>query len=492
MPAEKKRQQNYSTITHSIMLGLAVLALSLFGILSRLQLDLATFWPANAFVLGMLVRFPGLARPASWLSAAAGFLIADTVTGSSWWVSIILNGGNLLAIATGYGIFRLLPLQDRSLASPRAVLCFLRAILAAACVAGLIGFVAHPPLFGGTPLEGLLFWSATEAVNHAAFLPLLLTLPPLTKLRIRNRRKLPVRSHLVRAMPLIALMISAMAAAIVGGPGALAFPVPALLWCALSYSLFSTACLTFAFGAWTLLTIRTGIMPMGIDTASREMLISIRVGVTLVALGPLVVASVMASREELLEKMRRLAEEDAMTGLRNRRSFFETGSAALQSKADRARDITVMMLDIDHFKAINDRHGHDGGDMVLVGFAEILKKNVRDTDIIGRWGGEEFAVLMPGCDAKAAASTAQRIIEAMRSERFRSSESAPMAATVSIGVHTDRSNTDLERRLMLADRALYQAKEAGRDQFIMSAIASQGLSGAIHEVIVSSPSSPPQ
>ncbi|MPT47859.1 MAG: sensor domain-containing diguanylate cyclase [Sphingobium sp.] len=452
---------------YGLLLGLGVFVLCLLGIISRPHLDLAAFWPANAFMLGMMIRFPCLARGAAWVSCAAGFFLADALTGSDLLKNLVLNGGNLAGIATGYALLAGLPLPDQRLQKTRSILYFLRAIMMASLVAGLTGIIANPLLFGGGWKQGFIFWSATEMTNYMAVLPVLLTLPRLDFRWQPIRQKLGQIS-LNKAVPLLALMASAMGSVLIGGPGAVAFPVPALLWCALSYNLFTISCLAFAFSTWTLLTIHIGLMPVGDVLDPRELLISTRVGVTLIALAPLVVGSVMAARDELVERLSFLASRDALTGLRNRRAFFEDGSSAIEMIDGDRGDVAVMMLDIDHFKSINDTFGHEAGDKVLSDFAGILQKTVREGDIVGRIGGEEFAVVLPECDVTEAVAVAHRIGDVLRSTDIMPISGASIRATVSIGLILNKNVKNLDRLLAHADEALYRAKTSGRDRCELS------------------------
>jgi len=447
-----------------LLLGLGVFTLCLIGILSRPHVDLATFWPANAFALGMLVRFPSIARPLTWVSCAVGFFLADAIAGTELRANLLLNGGNLVSITTGYLLLAHLPREDRLLRRSPSILLLLRAIFIAAFATGLIGSVADPLLFGSTPLEGFLFWAASDVANYAAFLPIFLTLPSPSRFVpsvLRRKTKAISRWNI---LPLLALILSAAGSVLIGGPGAVAFPVPALLWCALTYQLFTTCCLSFVFGAWTMISIRAGIMPVGAELNSRSLLISARLGITLIALAPLVVGIMMAARNELLRQLQQLADHDSMTGLRNRRSFLETGTKALSTSYGTAHPNAVMMLDIDHFKSINDHHGHDAGDHVLVAFARILEQNLRPRDIVGRIGGEEFAVVLPDCSEADAKAVAERISTALRSASVELGNGQQITATVSIGIHMEHGEGKLGHLLTLADQALYRAKNAGRDR----------------------------
>ncbi|MFS2021506.1 GGDEF domain-containing protein, partial [Massilia sp. CT11-108] len=174
-----------------------------------------------------------------------------------------------------------------------------------------------------------------------------------------------------------------------GGPGVISFPIPAMLWCALTYSLFATAGITLLFSMWTLLAIASGMLAIGAAVDTPQAVMSLRVGVTLTALAPLAVASVMVARNELLARLRHAASHDPLTQVLNRGGFM--------ARADTVQAAAVLMMDIDFFKKVNDTHGHAAGDEVLTHFARVAAGCLRAGDVLGRLGGEEFAVLLPGC-----------------------------------------------------------------------------------------------
>ncbi|MBX3568573.1 MAG: diguanylate cyclase [Rhizobiaceae bacterium] len=458
-------------LSGSLGLGGGVFLLCLFGIFTRPGLDVATLWPANAFMLGMLVRFPSLATWQSWVAAAAGFILADAATGAGLVPNLVLNGCNLGAVAAGYLVFSRLDVRDRRLRRPNSVLFLLMGVGVMALVSGLGGSIADPMLFGGTPAGGLTFWFVTEAVNATAFLPLLLTLPRIDGVAFRRWRANLGLPTLSRALPLFALAVSAVAAMAIGGPGAIAVPVPALLWCALTFGIFSTACLAFAYGAWALLSIRFGVLPLVADLEDRSVLLSARAGVTLISLSPLFVASVMAGRNELVQRLRLLAERDQMTGLLNRQTFFDRSNEDLRLLARGSDPAAVMMVDIDHFKSINDRYGHAAGDQVIVAFASVLTRSVRPMDRVARIGGEEFAVFLPRCAADQAASFAAGIQRVLTGTNVTLQDGVVIRATVSIGIHAGSGHDDLHHLLRHADKALYRAKTGGRDRYEISVAA---------------------
>lgn len=165
-----------------------------------------------------------------------------------------------------------------------------------------------------------------------------------------------------------------------------------------------------------------------------------------------------------METAELLARTDALTGLANRRAFDEVAQLEIQRAQRYGTPLTLVMTDIDHFKAINDSHGHDAGDYVLQHFAHILAASVRTIDLVGRWGGEEFAILMPGTDLAEAAQVAERIRKQV--ERSEPRLAAGVCRyTASFGVAAFRPDMPTLASLFgRADLALYRAKRGGRNR----------------------------
>ncbi len=176
-------------------------------------------------------------------------------------------------------------------------------------------------------------------------------------------------------------------------------------------------------------------------------------------------ASIALSNAHMVERLQRQAAEDPLTGLANQRAFFRNCATEF-SRAKRAGgEVSIVMLDLDHFKAINDVHGHPYGDRVLIGVADALRASIRAHDTVGRMGGEEFAVLLPDTDAATAYELADRAREAIASVSV-AGERLSSSAGVATAVSTDVTPIDL---IELADRALYEAKRQGRDRTVGSA-----------------------
>ena len=163
------------------------------------------------------------------------------------------------------------------------------------------------------------------------------------------------------------------------------------------------------------------------------------------------------------EAMAQLATIDSLTGLVNRRAFFERTESARLLAARLRKPITLMMLDIDHFKRLNDRFGHATGDEALCVFAQTAQQVLRDHDIMGRLGGEEFALVLPGTDLDGALQAAERLRLAV-SDAVLPAGGEPYFMTVSIGVVLIDPNEHINAALARADHALYAAKSAGRNR----------------------------
>jgi diguanylate cyclase (GGDEF)-like protein len=162
-------------------------------------------------------------------------------------------------------------------------------------------------------------------------------------------------------------------------------------------------------------------------------------------------------------QMEWLATTDSLTGLANRRAFLERAESARMLAARLRKPITLLMLDIDHFKQINDRFGHATGDEALLVFADTARQVLREHDIMGRLGGEEFALVLPGTDFDGALHAAERLRVAVSEAPLITSGNA-YAMTVSIGVVLIDPNEALTTALARADHALYAAKSGGRNR----------------------------
>lgn len=166
------------------------------------------------------------------------------------------------------------------------------------------------------------------------------------------------------------------------------------------------------------------------------------------------------------ESLAEVSVRDELTGLLNRRGIEEAATSALSFARRVGRPLALLLCDLDHFSRVNERHGHAGGDAVLRDFALLLEREFADQELVGRHGGEEFVIVLPGVDAAAAQQRADHLRRAVETHRFAAGEGAETAVTVSIGLTTQHPADGWQSLLARADSALYRAKESGRNRCI--------------------------
>jgi diguanylate cyclase (GGDEF)-like protein len=179
-------------------------------------------------------------------------------------------------------------------------------------------------------------------------------------------------------------------------------------------------------------------------------------------------ASVAMDNARMFEEVQHLAVTDSLTGLYNRRYFFPYAENEIERARRYQKRLSIIMMDIDHFKKVNDRFGHMAGDRALKMVAQTCLAELRKVDVMCRFGGEEFLILLPETSKSKAALAARRIRDAVASARILVDD-GEIALTVSIGVaELDENHSDLDALIQAADKALYQAKEAGRNQVMLA------------------------
>jgi diguanylate cyclase (GGDEF)-like protein len=173
-------------------------------------------------------------------------------------------------------------------------------------------------------------------------------------------------------------------------------------------------------------------------------------------------------RARLFQEVQSLALTDHLTGLQNRRSLFELGRIEFTRSQRMDRPFCCLMLDLDHFKKINDEYGHPVGDLVLQEFAQRCQRSVREIDLIGRYGGEELVIFLPETNSETAMQVAERLRESVAKAPIRILDK-DLQITVSIGVSRRDENTlELETLIARADQAMYVAKYKGRNRVAIS------------------------
>lgn len=223
---------------------------------------------------------------------------------------------------------------------------------------------------------------------------------------------------------------------------------------------------------------RHGVAPVG---TNREMVglhrngtefpIELTVGSTMSGAERIHVGVVRDIRQRKAQEqiLQRLATTDGLTGVLNRRAFMEKAEALIETARRHGRPLTAIMIDADCFKSVNDNFGHAVGDKVLCALAQALTDSLRGSDLLGRFGGEEFAVLAPETDLTGARELAERLLEKVRSEEV-AYDGGTLRFTVSIGVALLAGQTTVAELLREADNALYEAKAGGRDRAVIASL----------------------
>jgi diguanylate cyclase (GGDEF)-like protein len=170
----------------------------------------------------------------------------------------------------------------------------------------------------------------------------------------------------------------------------------------------------------------------------------------------------LGESKRLQRQFEHIATIDGLTGLRNRRWLDETFPRQLERAARVNEPVALLVIDIDHFKVLNDQHGHLTGDAVLCSLSQLMTRHLRPADLLARYGGEEFAVMLPDTDATTARVIAERLRETIESAD-RDSSGLP-TITVSVGLASSQAGDTVRMLLARADQALYRAKRSGRNR----------------------------
>jgi len=232
---------------------------------------------------------------------------------------------------------------------------------------------------------------------------------------------------------------------------------------AMLIGIFGVIGVHFLLKPWLVLTLGSGPTPKSYLSSVYAVVSQISTGVLLVAAGLCLMLLVI---QKALEETILDAETDPLTGLTNRRGLYRAGPRMLAEAAMHGEGLHALVLDLDHFKAINDRHGHATGDTVLVAFAQVVQALTAPDMLAVRMGGEEFAVLIPDADSDAQDNRATRLGDAIRDALKPFATQGLPGLTVSGGIVRYRAGETLDELIGRADQLAYRAKRAGRDRIL--------------------------
>lgn len=350
----------------------------------RLVHELSLFWPLNGVMAGVFARYVWLNRLHYYAISYVAMLVYDAITTEWGLVSLAINFSNMMFIVT----VALLVARDKRLGKnkyePVSALRLFNYCLLAALLCAIVGAI------GSVSIDSLDFWPLLADWFSEQFSTGVLIVPCMLTLAIPG--VLP-RFKAEQMMPAIALIVSVIASVVIGGAGSLAFPLPALIWCAVRYTPQVTCLLTFVTGAVEVVLVANSVIDISVGSPfSIPQMFSARLGIATMAICPIMVSFSVAAINSLMKQVALRADFDFLTQVYSRSGLYE----ALKSPSlKQTQHLTVMLLDIDYFKSINDNYGHECGDKVLSVFAQHIQKIVGDKGLVARMGGEEFAVAVP-------------------------------------------------------------------------------------------------
>ena len=450
-------------VKRAILLFALAMLLSMVGLESRNLSSLSLFWPFNAIMLGLLIRFPLLDTRSTLLVIFPGMLSADLLYGTPPIIAAGLDMANLLFIACARSILLSSHFTRPHPRRLQALLNVFPASLVGAATCALAGAIVSKRYFEDELLKAWFSWFSEQMSTSILLLPLVISLP--------RRDELSQMLNTLRecsALPLLALIATSMAGIWIGGGGSMLFPLPALLWCAISYPLFVTCFLTMIIGISEIILVASNVLNIqGKDDLLRiDSLSSARLGVAAMLISPLIVAISSTSNKKLVARLTQRADYDLLTGALTR-SGLASKLETLMTPRHRPDGFfgAVFVIDIDRFKNINDTFGHAAGDFVLAKTVECIHQSLHQTALISRMGGEEFLVLIEGVSQARAFLLANHLRQSIEQNRI-VLNGDDLSVTVSIGISSVnlKSVKSLDESINKADEELYIAKSSGRNQ----------------------------
>ncbi|MCP1440621.1 diguanylate cyclase (GGDEF)-like protein [Erwinia persicina] len=441
-----------------ILLFFITLCMAMLGLYCRTNAALSLFWPCNAMLLGLLVRFPQLSSALTFPAIYVGLVTADIAFGTHVAASMGMDAANLSFIVTGLGVLLTGSTTSRRLQALNRVF---PASVVGAAVCAVIGSVASQHYFHDDLVQGWISWFCEQVSTSILLLPVMITLP-----RSDEINELLRECRQVSPLPLISLGVSIAAGISVGGGGSLIFPLPALMWCAVSYPLFITCLLTLITGITEIILVASNVLTIQgrDDFFLIDSLASARLGVAAMTVSPLIVALSATANKKLVARITRRADYDLLTGALTR-SGLAARLDALMARRDHNFNGAAFVVDIDRFKNINDTFGHAAGDYVLAQTVERIRQTLQQTAIISRMGGEEFLILIEDISLPRAFLLANRLRQSIEQHTIILNDD-DLSVTISIGISSlERVDAKtLDEAIKSADKQLYLAKSSGRNR----------------------------
>ena len=471
MPSLKVASKSLSLSQLFLLFSAVILFCCLLGIATRQLTFLASFWPANSVLLGILIRFPKTRHPVSFIGAIAGYLIADSMQDTPFLLNVCLTSANLLYVITTLALYIRFRNYIRSLHQGYFYL-FLFSFCCIGALSSSLFAAISLPYFNtkfalGTFWIDFGYWFTAEIQNALLLLPALLSAPNFKELK---QQFIEFKTQTVQqSFPLFAVLISIVIAYYDTGPGSLLYPIAPLIWCALAYRHFSVAIITSITCAFIIHHVSENYLQLYPHEYLNNT-ISIRFGLIMMTIAPLTVSNINMVRSKLIQELQHIIAHDELTSSLTRRQFLQSVQL-LHAQAQKAQQTTAfLMLDLDHFKKVNDTYGHQMGDKALKYCVQVIHSLLRPNDLLGRLGGEEFAIFMSDIDPDTAFQYAENIRLNISKMPIPLNDQQQFYIQVSIGIClcTPENQQSIDALFKQADDALYQAKHQGRNQVVIS------------------------
>lgn len=423
------------------------------GAMMRLVEELSLFWPLNAVMAGVFARYAFLHRWHYYVISYVAMLAYDAVTTSWGTASLIINFSNMVFIITMAQLISWERHQMAKTPQPINALKLFSYCLVAALLCAFFGALGSVGINGQGFWPLLADWFGEQFSTGVLILPCLLTM---TRPRALKGFSLP------QVMPILALAVSVAASVVIGGAGSLAFPLPALIWCAVRYSLPLTCLVTLLTGGLEIILVSSGQIDIHVRSPfDIPQMLSARLGVATMAICPVIVEAI----NRLMRQVSLRADFDFLTRVYSRSGLYE----ALRKNEKRftGKHLSVMLMDIDYFKSVNDSYGHECGDRVLTSFAQKVQQELGERGLVARMGGEEFVVVAITKNAQAGKALAETLRGAVETHLFTwRQQTLHLTMSVGIGHGTPdpRQLTEGFNELLAeADEHLYRSKKRGRN-----------------------------
>ncbi len=431
--------------------------------------DIATIWPANAILLALLLRD----EEPRWLNIfSAGFfgnVVANYLTRGTLSAPLLYSAANIIEVAIAAKLIGTSRAKAGLVQSTKASLRFLAtAGVIAPGVSGLIGAATAFFVFGEPIGQSFLVWVLSDGLGLIVFTPVFLALFQGEFITCFKGKTWLRRLEAITLLSFTALI--AYGVFFIAARPTLFVLFPPILFVTFRIGRLGTKAavvIVALIGCLATMSAHGPIPALADGPVAQALLFQAFLGVLLITCLPIAAevterARLTAALAEHDREMMKQAITDPLTGLLNRGGFGSLVASAFD-KRDEKQPISLIAVDLDYFKSINDRWGHEVGDRALRHLANVLKAVARPTDIIGRPGGDEFLILLPASDVHEASIVGQRLATTIRREPLLIDQTSVTMLSLSIGVAAALPGDHFKDLARRADEALYAAKKAGRN-----------------------------